>query len=167
MTSMPTVAINRLRQLAGLPASSMTVIEEVPVQPETKNEPIVQHGNELHEIDAAIDHLNEVFNIYKTLNSKDKRELRFNLLDAIMGDGDRLSESVISALLGKKSSVLLEFDDDGEVLSEEDKEYLRIMLPDLKATMLEDIEEVDDTIRVALARVAYLLEMLQKQMDDI
>lgn len=168
MTGMQSMGISRLCQLAGLPDSSMTITTEVPVKTEEKREPIVQSGNELTEIDDAMNHLDEVFNIYKTLNTEDKKELRYNLISTIMEDGDRLSESVIGLLLNKDNgtSMLLEFDGDGELLSEDDKEYLKEVIAGIKDKMVEDIDIMNDTVKVGLARIAYLLEMLQHQMGD-
>jgi len=168
LTAMPTIGINRLRQLAGLPAATMMITTEVPVHAEEKNEPIIQHGKELHEISDALDHLDEVFNIYKTLNSEDKKELRYNLISTIMDDGERLSESVIDLLLSKdnNTSVLLEFDGDGYLLSDDDKEYLKEVISGIKEMMVEDIDIMNETVKIGLARIAYLLEMLQRQMGE-
>jgi len=165
MTGMQTLGMHKLRKMSGFPDASMTVIEIDPFEQPVKNEPLVTHGSEIHDMNDALDHLNEVFNIYKTLNGEAKTELRLNLINTIMDDGSKLSESVIGLLLNNKSSVLLEYNDDGEMLSVEDKEYLNMVLSDIKGSIMEDISISDNDVSVPLSRIAYLLEALQHQME--
>lgn len=166
MTGMQTLGMNRLRKLAELPNASMTVIEIEQTETPVKNEPIVATGKEIRDMDEALDHLNEVFHIYKTLNTDDKQVIRHNLINSIMDNNAALSESVIGLLLDNKPSVLLEFDGEGEHLTEDDKKYLTEIVGDIKTSILEDIQHCDGNVVVPMARIAFLLEALQVQMED-
>ena len=167
ITPMQTLSINRLRQLAGLPASTMMTIEEVPVKKEEKREPIVQSGKELNDMQEAMDYLSEVFNIYKKLGSAEKQELRYELINTIMADGTRLSESIMDLLLDNKPLLLLEVDGNVRELTEEDKEYLKLVIHDIKEQMLEDIENIDNPeTEMSLARIAIVLETLEQEVNN-
>jgi len=170
MTGMPAIGINRIRQLAGL-SPDMNVSPTVTMNaPSEIISPVAISGNEITEIDEAMLHISEVFNIYKTLNTSDKRELRHNLINTIMDDGDYLGESILDLLLDDKPSLLLEFNNNEVVISDSDKKYLKIVMADISMAICEDINNIDDVsdnASISLARVAYLLESLSEQLDDI
>ena len=149
MTAMPTMSVNRLRQLAGLPASSMLTIVTEPVTTVKKSAPAMFSGQELDNIEEAMDHLGEVFNIYKKLNNSDKSELRHSLINTIMGeDGIRLSESVMKLLLNNTPTLLLE-----EFGNSDDD-------------LTEDIDNIDNNmIKMSLARLAILVEAIHQELE--
>lgn len=163
--SMPSLGVKKLCDMAGLDASTISSVKEVVNGSENS---IIQSGTEISDLGAAMDHLGEVFNIYKKLGDSDRSELRHNLINTVMGEGKFLGESIMGLLLDNKPEVLMEFNiGNVNIFTPKERVLLLDTISNIKNAIYEDVGVLSGILDITpLARVGFLLELLHSKLEN-